>query len=107
MGVKAVDGPGGDGGLDVFQGSLEGRPTIWQCKQFPKGLGPRQRQKVKDSLKAAVKNYNPRNWILVLPIDLDDKQHVWYEKLKQAYSGKVTLGLFQGTDIVRLPDTRL
>jgi hypothetical protein len=99
--IRAVDGPGGDGGLDVYEGVLDGRPTIWQCKQFPNGLGARQRAKAKESLKTALKNYHPRNWILVLPIDLDDKQHLWFDKLKRAYAAKVALGLFQGSDIVR------
>jgi hypothetical protein len=99
--IRPVDGPGGDGGLDIYEGVLDGRPTIWQCKQFPNGLGTRQRAKVKESLKTALKNYRPRNWVLVLPIDLDDKQHLWFDKLKRAHAGKVALGLFQGSDIVR------
>jgi hypothetical protein len=99
--IRAVDGPGGDGGLDVYEGVLDGRPTIWQCKQFPNGLGTRQRAKVKESLNTALKNYHPRNWIVVLPIDLDDKQHLWFDKLKRAHAGRVALGLFQGSDIVR------
>jgi len=89
LNIRAVDGPGGDGGLDVFTGSLDGRPTVWQCKQFPNGLGSKQRGKVKASLKAAIENYDPRSWILVLPIDLDDKQHAWFDKL--------TRGIFGGT----------
>jgi hypothetical protein len=101
LNIRAVDGPGGDGGLDVFEGSLDGRPTIWQCKQFPNGLKSKQRGKVKASLKTALKNYDPQNWILVIPTDLDDKQHAWFDKLVSAYSAKTTVGLFQGSDIVR------
>jgi len=52
--IRPVDGPGGDGGLDVYEGVLDGRPTIWQCKQFPNGLGTRQRAKVKESLNTAL-----------------------------------------------------
>lgn len=101
LGIQYVEGPGGDGGLDVFQGDLEGRPTIWQCKQFPNGLGAKQREKVKASLRAAIKNYKPQNWILVLPIDLDDKQHVWFQKFQKAYAKDLSIGLFQGSEIVR------
>lgn len=99
--IKHVDGSGGDRGLDLFCGSLEESPTIWQCKQFPNGLGPRQRPKVTESLRTAARYYKPRNWILVISVDLDRAGHEWYQKLAKAYSDNTALGLFQASDIVR------
>ncbi len=98
--IKHVEGCGGDRGLDVFAGQLKNHPTIWQCKHFVNGLGPKQRPQVRTSLKTAVTYFNPENWILVLPIDLSQKGHEWFQKIQSAYSGKIRLGLFQASDIV-------
>lgn len=99
--IRHVDGAGGDKGLDVFLGELRDKPAIWQCKHFPNGLRARQRPQVLDSLRTAICNFHPRAWILVVPIDLDEKSHSWFEKVKHAYATKVALGLFQASDIVR------
>ncbi len=99
--IRHVEGAGGDRGIDFFLGRLNGHPTIWQCKQFPNGLGPRQRPQVTESLRAAVKNFRPLQWVLVISIDLDVKAYQWFQKLERSYSKKINLGLFQASDIVR------
>src|SRR6185437_7887129 len=99
--IEHVEGAGGDGGLDIFMGGLDAGPVIWQCKNFANGLGPRQRPQVKGSLQAAVANFKPKQWILVVPTDLSDKAHVWFQKLQGSYVEKTSVGLFQASDIVR------
>lgn len=99
--IRHVEGAGGDQGLDLFSGELDGRPVIWQCKHFPNGLGVRQRPQVTDSLRTAMKHFTPSNWILVVSVDLDTKTHVWFQKLQRAYAQSTGVGLFEGSDIVR------
>jgi hypothetical protein len=99
--IRHVEGAGGDRGLDLFEGMLKDRPTIWQCKHFPNGLGVKQRPQVKESLRAALKYFKPKQWILVVSVDLDRKGHEWFQKLKQSYATKTSIGLFQASDIVR------
>jgi len=99
--IRHVGGAGGDQGLDSFEGELDGESTIWQCKQFPNGLGPKQREQVKESLRTALENFKPKAWILVVSIDLDAKAHKWFQKLQRAYKDKTAVGLFQASDIVR------
>lgn len=99
--IRHVEGAGGDRGLDLFLGELNNRPTIWQCKHFPNGLGPRQRPQVTESLRKAITYYKPSQWVLVIPIDLDRKGHEWFQKLQKAYAKKTAIGLFQASDIIR------
>jgi hypothetical protein len=94
--IRHVDGAGGDRGLDLFEGHLNSRPTVWQCKHFPNGLGPRQRPQVTESLRTAVRHFRPSQWILVVSIDLDRKTHQWFQKLQRSYAQKTAIGLFQG-----------
>jgi hypothetical protein len=85
----------------LFLGQLNDRPTIWQCKHFPNGLGPKQRPQVKESLRTAVEHFKPVQWILMISIDLDSKAHEWFQKLQRSYAGKTAIGFFQASDIVR------
>ncbi|MGA2903029.1 MAG: restriction endonuclease [Candidatus Korobacteraceae bacterium] len=101
LNIRHVEGAGGDRGLDLFEGRLKDQPAIWQCKQFPNGLGPKQRPQVKESLRAALKYFNPKQWVLVVSIDLDRKAHEWFQKLQQSYAQRTAIGLFQASDIVR------
>jgi hypothetical protein len=99
--IRHVDGAGGDRGLDLFLGELRSQSTIWQCKHFPNGLGPRQRPQVLRSLRDAVRNFKPAAWILVTSTDLDAKGHAWFQKIQSNYAPKTRVGLFQGSDMVR------
>ncbi len=99
--IRHVEGAGGDRGLDLFLGELRSGPTIWQCKHFRNGLGPRQRPQVLKSLRDAVSNFKPRTWILVTSADLDVKGHLWFQKLQSNYARNTQIGLFQGSDVVR------
>ncbi len=88
--IRRVDGSGGDEGLDVYSGELRGEPTIWQCKSFSNGVGKSQRVQIKESLKAALKHFKPRNWVLCLSIDMDAKGNRWFERLQQSHRSRVS-----------------
>jgi len=89
--LKHVDGKAGDEGLDVFAGELRGKPTIWQCKSFPSGVGKSQKAQIRESLRTALKHFSPAYWILCLSIDMDSKARRWFEKLKISYASKVNI----------------
>lgn len=68
--VEAVDGRGGDGGIDVSVTYPDGHLAIYQLKYYPEGMSgghkPR-RTEVKNSFKQAVKKHEPNEWVLVAP----------------------------------------
>lgn len=97
---RHVDGSGGDEGLDVYAGELRGKPTIWQCKSFPNGVGKSQRAQINNSLKAALKHFRPRTWILCLSIDMDAKASRWFERLQHSHRSRVSIGLISASDIL-------
>lgn len=99
--IKRVHGAGGDQGIDSFAGFLDDRPTIWQCKSFPNGVGSSQKTKIKASLNRAVETFAPRRWVLCLPIDLSSKAHLWFERLQKSNAGRTEVGLDQGSVLIR------
>ena len=99
--ITRVDGSGGDRGIDLFSGTLADGPAIWQCKYFRNGVKDVQRRQVVKSLDTALENFSPRRWTLVIPVDLNDTEQEWFQKLKSDYSQKTTIELFQASDFVR------
>jgi hypothetical protein len=98
--LRHVEGAGGDEGLDLFEGELLGRPTIWQCKSFPNGVGKSQKQQIRESLKTALSHFSPSNWILCISVDMDTKAHRWFERWKKSHKSRVTIGQFPASDIL-------
>jgi hypothetical protein len=98
--IKQVEVRSGDEGLDIFTGELYGKPTIWQCKSFPNGIGDSQKEQIRESLRTALKHFSPSFWILCLSIDMDVKAARWFEKLKNSYASKVTIGGMLASEIV-------
>lgn len=71
--VRALDGKGGDGGIDVAVWRKEDNKVlhIFQLKYFPEGFtgghrAARERQ-IKNSFETAWKNHEPEAWTLVMP----------------------------------------
>jgi hypothetical protein len=62
--IRGADGASGDKGIDIFQGDLDDGPTVWQVKSFPNGVRKHQKDQIRESLRRAVKSFNPRRWIL-------------------------------------------
>lgn len=95
-----VDGSGGDEGLDVFEGQLYDRPTIWQVKSFPNGVGKSQKEQIRKSLKTALKHFTPAHWILCLSVDMDAKTMRWFEKWQKSHGSRVKIGLFSASEML-------
>lgn len=95
-----VEGSSGDEGLDVFEGELCGRPTVWQAKSFPNGIGKSQKEQIRKSLRTALKHFTPAHWILCLSVDMEAKTIRWFEKWKKSHSSVVKVGLFSASDIM-------
>lgn len=100
MNIRAVDGSGGDGGLDIFLGEASGIRYVWQCKSFPNGIRSSQKKQVKESLDLAILNHSPRRWVLCLSIDPTPKAWEWIDSLKDDYMGKADIGVMPASDIV-------
>jgi hypothetical protein len=98
--IRPVQGAGGDEGVDLFSGQLEGICIVWQCKAFPNGVGKSQKDQIRNSLRAAMKSVKPQRWILCLSIDLDIKAHRWWTDLQKSYRNQVTLDLVSASELV-------
>lgn len=101
IGLRQVEGKGGDKGADLFAGLLDGKPAIWQCKCFSDGIRARQKEKIIASLKTALKSFELSVWTLCIPIKLNITVHSWFQKLVKDYSGKVAIEVFDASMIVR------
>lgn len=105
--VRAVNGRGGDGGLDmvVTQGS---RVRIFQLKYFPGGFSGemrKRRDQITKSFKRAM-DHSPYEWTLVVPCNLTPPEKAFVEKLKNGHNVRISMmGRVELDDqISRLPD---
>ncbi|MFJ4380095.1 hypothetical protein ACIP28_17825 [Streptomyces albidoflavus] len=91
--VQRIDGSGGDGGRDV-QIPLSSGLVIYEVKSFTGRLNGSRREQIKRSLKKAA-SHNPKEWRLVMPLDLTPGELEWYNSLKGEYPfiGEFTRGL--------------
>lgn len=82
---QAIDGAGGDGGRDaVLMEDDRGYRRIYQWKSFVGRITGSQKRQIKRSLKTAVVHL-PREWVLIVPIDLTGGELAWFEELRQQY----------------------
>ena len=85
--VRAVNGRGGDGGIDIEITDDDGRLWILQLKYFPEGFSggfaPR-RQQIKASFDTAVRKHNPDKWSLVYPNTLTPEEDAYVKGLSGA-----------------------
>jgi hypothetical protein len=99
--IKRVDGAGGDGGVDSFEGQLETGSSIWQSKHFPDRIRQPQQRQIRDSIKTAFKENAPSLWFLCLPINLRAPEHKWFQtNIVNAYGGPDRVKLVQASDFV-------
>ena len=71
--IRHVEGGGGDEGLDLFTGDLDGGPVVWQCKAFPNGIGQSQREQIRGSLRRVLATTRPKLWVLCTSVDSTQK----------------------------------
>jgi hypothetical protein len=85
--VRAVNGRGGDGGIDIEIVEDDGRLWILQLKYFPEafsgGWTPR-RQQIKGSFNTAVRQHNPDKWSLAYPNTLTPEEDAYVKGLSGA-----------------------
>ncbi|KAH0538342.1 hypothetical protein GP486_008782, partial [Trichoglossum hirsutum] len=87
--IRYPEGAAGDEGVDLFQGDLTRGSTVWQCKAFTVTiLGDSQKRQIKESLRDAIKNVQPQQWILCLNLNLDTKAARWFERLQESYASQ-------------------
>lgn len=82
--ARAVEGKGGDEGVDAFVGHLGGLDStevVFQFKFFTETLTASRRKQIEDSLATAFTKHTPKKWILCLPKSLTPAEHRWWEAL--------------------------
>lgn len=112
--AQAVDGRGGDEGVDVDVTLADGTiTTIYQLKYFPEGFSggwsKTRRAQIKASFQAAM-THRPRSWALVIPAKPTPKERTWVRSLigKQRVKveilgrDKLDLMLAESPDILRM-----
>ena len=100
-GIHHAEGRAGDKGADLFAGTLNMRPAIWQCKFFKDGIRDVQTKQIRKSLKSAISNFDPGLWTLCVPVNLDIRAHSWFQKLVQEHSSRRKIELFGASAIVK------
>ncbi|MFF1768432.1 hypothetical protein [Streptomyces sp. NPDC058249] len=81
--VQRIDGAGGDGGRDV-QVPLSSGLVIYEVKSFTGRLSDSRKSQIKRSLKKAAA-HKPKQWHLVMPLDVTPNELEWYNGLKAEY----------------------
>jgi hypothetical protein len=81
--TQRIDGSGGDGGRDV-QIPLSSGLIIYEVKSFTDRLTNSRKSQIKRSLRKAAM-HNPKQWHLVMPLDVTPSELEWYNKLKNDY----------------------
>ena len=90
--VRAVNGRGGDGGIDIEIIDDDGHLWILQLKFFPEGFSggfTGRRQQIKVSFDTAVENHSPDKWSLVFPGTLTEAEDAYVKGLGD---GNTTIG---------------
>jgi hypothetical protein len=81
MNAEAIDGSGGDAGIDCFIKLDQNRLIIFQSKYFLTRLTPGHRSQIKHSFETACRNHRLSRWILCIPINPTPKEKAWFETL--------------------------
>ena len=78
--LKAIDGRGGDNGIDSLIGEVSGEIEIFQSKYFTGRIGGSERRKILESLETAKKkNPGMKRWTLLVATDFTVDEEKWFE----------------------------
>jgi hypothetical protein len=105
--IRQIDGRGGDWGIDVLRGDLNGKITIWQAKYFLSEMSPGQlKQQVLPSLDTAIRRasdhgYEIDEWILCAPCSLrSNVLQAWQDETgKRSAQHGIRIGLWDETEL--------
>ena len=81
IGADAIDGSGGDLGIDCYVGTLRGRLTAYQAKYFLGRLRKSQRAQIKKSFETAIAHHQITGWVLCVPMDPTPDEREWLDSL--------------------------
>ncbi len=81
VGAEAIDGSGGDLGIDCYVGRFRGRLTAFQAKYFLGRLRKSQRAQVKKSFETANNYHQVTTWILCIPLNPNPDEREWLDSL--------------------------
>lgn len=106
-GTRRVRVHKGDGGIDLFSGSLarSGEVDVYQMKYFVGPWGDSQKQQIRDSYETAAGNneYRLRTWTLCMPVRLRREDLRWFDD----WRGDRAIELLDGDDLAsKLDDDR-
>ena len=112
--VKIVKPNPGDKGIDIFVGNYGTEPIIViQCKFFIDKFEKSQLTQINNSFKTAQKSfdYEMKEWILVIPKDLTNKEHKlfaeWKFKAETEYNLNTSfIKLMSGSELIDLMKER-
>lgn len=91
-GTTPVAGDSGDEGIDAIEGLVdEAEGRIFQAKFFRTGVGETQRDQIRKSFKRAVALHSPKEWTLVIPVDLSIAELRWWESFRERNETKHSL----------------
>lgn len=80
--AKALEGRGGDAGLDVYKGISPSRPeVVWQAKLFYNTLRQAQKRQIQKSFERVSSKGSLTKWILCLPRNLNPSEEEWLQSL--------------------------
>ena len=81
IGAEAIDGSGGDMGIDCYIGKFRGQLTAFQAKYFLGRLRNSQRVQIQKSFETANNHHKITNWVLCVPIDPTPNEREWLDSL--------------------------
>lgn len=79
--AEAIDGRGGDLGIDCYTGRFRGRLTAFQAKYFLGRLRRSQRDQIKRSFAVAAGLHKLDSWILCTPSNPSPREREWLDSL--------------------------
>lgn len=81
IGADAIDGSGGDLGIDCYVGRFRGRLTAFQAKYFLGRLRKSQRAQIRKSFETAIAHHQIAVWVLCVPMDPSPDEREWLDSL--------------------------
>jgi hypothetical protein len=83
MKAEAVDGSGGDEGVDCFVKLDGNKLVVFQSKYFTTRLTPSHRKQIERSLETARKDSRLKQWVLCVPVNPTPGERRWFESLSK------------------------
>lgn len=84
--AKAIEGSGGDEGIDAYIGEFSGEiTTVFQHKYFTGRLSSSQKKQIEKSLETVHEKHAIQKWILCIAKDFTPSEQKWFDSLEKKY----------------------